>query len=167
MSYRLALVGCLLLTLPACAELDQSLKVLGLPSGGGLLDETKIAAGLKEALQVGTGNAVNLTGKADGYFRNQAIKILMPDQLQAFEKGLRTFGFGSEVDDFVMSMNRAAERAAPQAKQIFLGTIREMTFADAKQVLNGSQTAATDYFKGTTTDTLVGHFNAIPFARVT
>ena len=189
MPFRLALIGWLLITLPACAEFDQSLKVLGLPAGGGLLDETKISAGLKEALQVGTGNAVNLTGRVDGYFRNQAIKILMPDQLQAFEKGLRTFGFGPEVDDFVMSMNRAAERAAPQAKLIFLGTIREMTFADAKQILNGSQTAATDYFKGKTTDKLtaafrpevekamkdvgvtrrykelVGHFKAIPFAN--
>ena len=132
---------------------------------------------------------MNLTGRVDGYFRNQAIKILMPDQLQAFEKGLRTFGFGPEVDDFVMSMNRAAERAAPQAKLIFLRTIQEMTFADAKQILNGSQTAATDYFKGKTTDKLtaafrpevekamndvgvtrrykelVGHFKAIPFAK--
>lgn len=189
MPSRLALIGWLLITLPACAEFDHSLKVLGQPSGGGLLDETKISAGLKEALQVGTGNAVNLTGRVDGYFRNQAIKIPMPDQLQAFEKGLRTFGFGPEVDDFVMSMNRAAERAAPQAKQIFLGTIREMTFADAKQILNGSQTAATDYFKGKTTDKLtaafrpevekamndvgvtkqykelVGHFKAIPLAK--
>jgi hypothetical protein len=109
--------------------------------------------------------------------------------MQSFEKGLRTFGFGPEIDDFVMSMNRAAERAAPQAKQIFLGTIRDMTFADANQILNGSPTAATDYFKGKTTDTLtaafrpevekamndvgvtkqykelVGHFKAIPFAK--
>ena len=77
MPYRLALIGWLLITLPACAEFDQSLKVLGLPSGGGLLGETKISAGLKEALQVGTGNAVNLTGKVDGYFRNQAIKLLI------------------------------------------------------------------------------------------
>jgi hypothetical protein len=173
-----------------CAELDQSLKALGLPGAtGGMLDETKIAAGLKEALQVGTGNAVNLTGKLDGYFRNQAIKILMPEQLHSFEKGLRTFGFGAQVDDFVVSMNRAAERAAPQAKQIFLGAISEMTFADAKQILNGSQTAATDYFKTKTTDKLtaafrpqveqamnevgvtkqykelVGLFKAIPFAK--
>ncbi|MDP2383030.1 MAG: DUF4197 domain-containing protein [Nitrospirota bacterium] len=189
MLYRLALIGWLLLTLPACAELDQSLNVLGLPSGKGLLDENRIAAGLKEALQIGTGNAVNVTGTVDGYFHNQAIKILMPDQLQAFEKGLRTFGFGPKIDDFVMSMNRAAERAAPQAKQIFLGTIREMSFADANQILEGSQTAATDYFRGKTTEKLtaafrpevekamndvgvtkqykelVGHFKAIPFAK--
>jgi hypothetical protein len=189
MPLRFILVGWLLILLPACAELDQSLRILGLPATGGVLDESTIAAGLKEALQVGTGNAVNLTGKTDGYLRNQAIKILMPEQLQAFEKGLRTFGFGPQVDDFVTSMNRAAERAAPQAKQIFLGAISDMTFADAKQILNGTQTAATDYFKSKTTEKLtaafrpevekamnevgvtrqykelVGHFKAIPFAK--
>lgn len=189
MPVLLLLVSWLLITLPACTELDHSLRSLGLPSSAAALDETKIAAGLKEALEIGTGNTIMLTGKPDGYFKNQAIKILMPEQMQSFEKGLRTFGFGPEIDDFVMSMNRAAERAAPQAKQIFLGTIREMTFADAKQILNGSQTAATDYFKGKTTDKLtaafhpevekamndvgvtkqykelVGHFKAIPFAK--
>jgi hypothetical protein len=180
----------LFILLPACAELDQSLKILGLPATSGTLNETTIAAGLKEALQVGTGNAVTLTGKMDGYLRNQAIKILMPEQLQAFEKGLRTFGFGPQVDDFVTSMNRAAERAAPQAKQIFLNAISDMTFADAKQILNGSQTAATDYFRAKTSERLtaafrpqvekamneagvtrqykelVGHFKAIPFAKI-
>jgi hypothetical protein len=158
MPYRFALIGWLLITLPTCAEFDQSLRILELPSGGGLLDETKISTGLKDAWQVGTENAANLTGLADGYFRNQAIRILMPDQLRAFEKGLRTFGFGPEVNDFVMRMNRTAERAAPQAKQIFPGIIREMTFADAKQILNGSQTAATDYFRGKTTDKLIAAF---------
>ena len=186
----LLLFAWVLLTLPACAELDQSLKALGLPQAtGGVLDEAKIAAGLKEALQVGTGNTVHLTGKMDGYLRNQAIKILMPEQLQTFEKGLRTFGFGPQVDDFVTSMNRAAERAAPQAKQIFLSAISDMTFADAKQILNGGQTAATDYFRARTSDKLTaafrpqvekamnevgvtrqykelaGHFKAIPFAK--
>ncbi len=145
--------------LSGCAELDQSLKALGLPAATGRpLDDGTIAAGLKEALQVGTGNAVNLTSKLDGYLRNPSIKIPMPEQLQSFEKGLRTFGFGPQVDEFVTSMNRAAERAAPQAKQIFLGAIKDMTFADAKQILNGSQTAATDYFKAKTTDQLTMAF---------
>jgi hypothetical protein len=190
MPWLLLFLGWFLIALPGCAELDQSLKVFGLPTPNrGVLDDAKIAAGLKEALQVGTGNAVSLTGKVDGYLRNQAIKILMPEQLQAFEKGLRTFGFGPQVDEFVVSMNRAAERAAPQAKQIFLGAISEMTFADAKQILNGSQTAATDYFRTKTTDKLtaafrpqvekamnevgvtrqykelVGYFKAIPFPK--
>jgi hypothetical protein len=154
MPYCVLILGCVLLLLSACAELDQSLKILGMPATNGPLDETKIAAGLKEVLQVGSGNAVSATGRPDGYFRNQAINILMPEQLQAFEKGLRTVGFGPQGDEFAMSMNRAAELAGPQAKQISLGAIREMTFADAGQILQGPQTAATDYFKARTTDRL-------------
>jgi hypothetical protein len=112
----------------------------------GLLSDDKVVAGLKEALQVGTGNAVNLTGKVDGYFRNLAIKILMPKQLQTMEKGLRAIGYGPQVDEFILSMNRAAERAAPQARKIFVEAIREMTFTDARKILTGGETAATEYF---------------------
>ena len=118
--------------------------------------DAKTAAGLKEALQVGVGNAVNLTGQADGYFKNPAIKIVMPKQLQSLEKGLRAVGYGPRVDEFVLSMNRAAEKAAPQAREIFGGAIKEMTFADA-----GGDTAATDYFKGKTTDELTAAFRPV------
>lgn len=103
-------------------------------------------------------NAMALTGKPDGYFRNAAIKILIPEELQAFDKGLRVFGFGPQVDEFVMSMNRAAERAAPQAKDIFLGAIAQMTFADARQILSGGETAATDFFKSKTAAQLAAAF---------
>jgi len=150
-------IGLLLIAVSGCAELDHSLRLLGLPPTAALTQD-KAAAGLKEALRVGTGNATTLTGKPDGYFRNAAIKILMPDQLQAFEKGLRVFGFGPQVDEFVMSMNRAAERAAPQAKDIFLGAIAQMTFADAQQILSGGETAATDYFRSKTTAQLSAAF---------
>ena len=78
----------------ACAELDQTLNTLQLPVTNGVLDERTIAAGLKEALQVGTGNAVSLTGTPNGYFNNQAIKLLLPKQLQSYEQGLRTLGYG-------------------------------------------------------------------------
>jgi hypothetical protein len=142
----------------ACAELDQTLNSLQLPVTNGILDERTIAAGLKEALQVGTGNAVTVTGTPAGYFRNQAIKLLLPEQLQSFEQGLRTLGYGRQVDEFVLSLNRAAERAAPQAKQIFWTAITEMTFADAKQILNGADTAATDYFRVKTRDRLAAAF---------
>lgn len=123
--------------------------------------DAKTAAGLKEALQVGVGNAVNLTGQVDGYFKNQAIKILMPKQLQSLEKGLRAVGYGPRVDEFVLSMNRAAEKAAPLAREIFGGAIKEMTFADAGQILTGGDTAATDYFKGKTTDKLTAAFRPV------
>jgi hypothetical protein len=95
-----------------------------------------------------------LTGKTDGYFLNLAIKILMPDKLRTFEKGLRAVGYGPQVDEFVLSMNRAAEKAAPFAKQIFWDAVGEMTFEDVRKILSGHETAATDYFKGKTTDKL-------------
>jgi Protein of unknown function (DUF4197) len=147
----------LLTALPASAQLDQILKGLGIGQGGGLSD-VKIGSGLKEALKIGTQNAVNLTGRLDGYFMNQAIKILMPEKLQTMEKGLRAVGFGPQVDEFILSMNRAAERAAPAAKSIFWDAIGEMTFEDARKILGGGNTAATDYFKAKTTDKLTVAF---------
>jgi hypothetical protein len=150
----------LLSALPVSAQLDKILKSLGGGEKTGLSD-VKIGSGLKEALKVGTENAVNLTGKKDGYFLNQAIKILMPEKLKTFEKGLRTVGYGSKVDEFVLSMNRAAEKAAPFAKQIFWDAIGEMTFDDTRKILSGNDTAATEYFKGKTSNKLTDVFKPI------
>lgn len=150
----------LLVASPASAQLERVLKGLGLGQQSGLSD-AKIASGLKEALQVGTENAVKLTGRTDGYFRNEAIKILMPEQLQTLEKGLRLVGYGPQVDEFVLSMNRAAERAAPRAKKIFWNAITEMTFDDARKILAGSDTAATEYFQVKTTDKLTAAFRPV------
>src|SRR5512137_77194 len=143
----------LLFTTPASAQLDQIFKGLGIGQSRGLSD-AKIGSGLKEALKIGTENAVTFTGKLDGYFRNQAIKLLMPEKLQTMEKTLRAVGLGPQVDEFILSMNRAAERAAPAAKEIFWDAIGEMTFQDAKKILSGNETAATDYFKTKTTNKL-------------
>lgn len=104
--------------------------------------------GLKEALQISSQNTIQQTGKEDGYFKNEAIKILMPEKLQTGEKLLRKVGLGSEVDDFILSMNRAAEKAAPQAASIFIGAIKQMTIEDAVNILKGNDTAATEYFRG-------------------
>ncbi len=123
--------------------------------------QDKSSAGLKEALQIGAANAVTLTGQTDGYFQNAAIRILMPKELQQVEKGLRAVGYGPQVDAFVLSMNRAAERAAPQAKDIFVSAIGEISFADARQILTGGDTAATDYFRAKTTDRLSAAFRPI------
>ena len=142
---------------PAAAQLDRFLKGL---TGGGLSD-AKIGSGLKEALQVGTENTVNLTGKTDGYFANQAIRILMPERMRTFESALRGVGYGPQIDEFVLSMNRAAERAAPQAKEIFWGAIGEMTFDDARKIWSGPDNAATTYFKTHTTDKLTSAFSPI------
>ncbi len=95
---------------PAFAQMEQLGKALGLGSKTKLGD-AKIASGLKEALRVGAENAVKLTGKTDGYYRNEAIKILLPKNLRTMEKGLRALGGGAKIDEFELSMNRAAERA--------------------------------------------------------
>jgi len=150
----------LLMAAPAWAQLDRILKGLGSGQQTGLSD-TKIASGLKEALQIGTENAVKLTGRPDGYFRNKAIKILMPEKLQSLDKGLRLVGYGPRVDEFVLSMNRAAERAAPHAKQIFRDAITEMSFADARAILAGHDTAATEYFQAKTTGKLTAAFRPV------
>jgi hypothetical protein len=150
----------LLTALPASAQFDRIFKGLGIGEKSGLSD-AKIGSGLKEALKIGTENAVGLTGKTDGYFLNQAIKILMPEKLRTLEKGLRAVGYGPQVDEFVLSMNRAAERAAPAAKQIFWDAIGEMTFEDVRKIWSGNETAATDYFKEKTTDKLTAAFRPV------
>src|SRR5512139_2167622 len=153
-----AVVTIVLLTvLPASAQIEKFMKGLGIGEKSGLSD-AKIGSGLKEALQIGAENAVNLTGRKDGYFMNQAIKILMPEKLRTVEKGLKAVGYGPQVDEFVLSMNRSAERAAPAAKDIFWNAIGEMTFEDVRKIWSGNETAATDYFKGKTTDRLTAAF---------
>lgn len=144
----------LLTTAPAWAQLDRLLEGLGIGKQSGLSD-MKIGSGLKEALKIGTENTVSLTGRKDGYFLDKAIKVLMPKTLRKLEKPLRMVGYGPQIDEFVLSMNRAAEGAAPFAKEIFWDAIAEMTFDDARKILAGSDTAATDYFKAKTTDRLV------------
>ncbi len=151
----------LLTAFPASAQLDRLFKSLGGGEKGNGLSDVKIGSGLKEALQIGTENAVTFTGKTDGYFLNQAIKILMPEKLRTFEKGLRAVGYGPQVDECVLSMNRAAEKAAPFAKQIFWDAIGEMTLEDVRKILSGNDTAATDYFKSKTTNRLIDVFKPI------
>ena len=130
-------------------------------SSGKSLTNADIVAGLKEALEVGTTNTVDLTGKVDGYFGNAAIKILLPSQMQTVEQGLRLLGQGQRVDELVLAMNRAAEKAAPAAKDIFWTAIKNMTFEDARKILSGGDTAATDYFRARTSETLTAAFRPV------
>jgi len=129
-------------------------------SGRGLSND-KITAGLKQALQISTGKAVAATGRPDGFLKNAAIKILLPDKLRTVGNSLRMVGMGSQVDALEVGMNRAAEQAAPAAKQIFINALTRMTFADARQILSGGDTAATDYFKRSSTDQLTTAFTPI------
>ncbi len=144
---------------PASAQFDKVLKGLGSAvGGGGGLSDAKIGSGLQEALKVGTENAVHQTSAFDGFFLNKAIKILMPKQIQSIEQPLRLVGFGPQIDDFILNMNRAAEKAVPFAKEIFWDAIGQMTFDDARKILNGNDTAATDYFKAKTSKKLYTAF---------
>ena len=153
------LVFFLFASAPASAQFDRMLKGLGsLSSGGAGMSDAKIGSGLQEALKVGTENAVTQTGATDGFLMNTAIKILMPKPLQTMEKPLRLIGYGPQIDEFVVGMNRAAEKAVPFAKQIFWDAIGAMTFDDARKILNGSDTAATDYFKSKTSKKLQAAF---------
>lgn len=146
----------------ACCQAQGPLdKILGKPQSTSSLSNDKITAGLKEALKVSTGNAVASTGRPDGYLKNAAIKILLPPKLQTVGKGLRVIGQGRQVDELEVGMNRAAEQAAPAAKQIFINALTKMTFTDARQILSGNQTAATDYFKRTSTAELTTSFTPI------
>lgn len=182
----------LLAVSPASAQFDVGKVLKGLGGAAGNtsgLSDAKIGSGLQEALKIGTENAVGQTGAVDGFLRNQAIKILMPKSLQTIETPLRLVGYGPQIDEFVIGMNRAAEKAVPFAKAIFWEAIGQMTFDDANKILAGSDTAATDYFKAKTStklqmaflpsvtavmnqvgvnqqyNQLIGRYKDIPFAK--
>jgi len=125
------------------------------------LSDNKIIAGPKEALQVSTSKAVAITGQPDGFLKNEAIKIVLPPKLETIGRGMRMLGMGEKVDELEVSMNRAAEQAAPQAKQIFLASLKKMNFDDARKILTGNDTAATEYFKRTSSADLTTAFSPI------
>lgn len=158
------LAAVLFLCSPAQAQLDQVLKKAqeGLQQRDtSNLSNDKIVAGLKQALQVSTGKAVALTGRPDGFLKNEAIKIVLPPKLQTIGKGMRMLGMGAQVDELEVGMNRAAEQATPKAKQIFLNAVKRMTFDDARKILTGGDTAATEYFKRQSTGDLTNAFTPI------
>ena len=158
------LAAVLLLSCGAQAQLDDILKkadeTLNQRNTAGLSND-KIIAGLKEALQVSTGKAVALTGKPDGFLKNEAIKILLPPKLQTVGRGMRMLGMGAQVDELEVGMNRAAEQATPEAKQIFIAAVKKMSFDDARKILTGDDTAATEYFKRTSSADLTAAFSPI------
>ncbi len=128
---------------------------------GGNLSSDTITRGLKEALKVSTTQAVAKTGKPDGFLGNPAIKIPLPASLQKARTGLQLVGMGPQLNQLEVGMNRAAEQATPLAKQIFLNALMKMTITDARNILNGGDTAATQYFKNTTSQELTTAFAPI------
>jgi hypothetical protein len=124
-------------------------------------DEDTLAAGLREALEIGTRNAVNSVSREDGYFGNLSIRIPVPEELNKTEKLLRKVGMGDRVDEFILGMNRAAEAAAPQALDIFVKAVAGMTVVDAYGIVKGGQTAGTEYFREKTADDLTELFRPV------
>ena len=128
------------------------------PAAGRKLDDPTIASGLKEALSIGTKNAVGLVSRHNGYFANNAIKILLPDKVQQAANFLGKLGYQEQVDEFMRSMNRAAEKAAPKAASYFADAIRGMSIEDARKILTANDRAATDYFQSKTSSQLYDAF---------
>ncbi len=129
----------------------------GRAQGAGL-DEGTIASGLKDALSVGTRNAVGLLSRLNGYFGNEAVKILMPENIRKATELAGKMGFQKQVDEFILSMNRAAEKAAPKAVSYFADAIKGMSIQDARRILSGGDTAATEYFRSKTSSKLYDEF---------
>lgn len=130
-------------------------------STGGDLSSEEIVSGLKEALSLGAQKSTAKLSAADGFFKDAAVKILMPKQVQDIENKMRMLGMGKLVDKAVLSMNRAAEDASKSAAPIFLSAIKEMTVMDALNILRGTDTAATAYLRKTTTPQLTTAFQPV------
>ena len=140
---RITIILLALFTLNACAELQEV--VNSLPQQGGVLTNTDIAAGLREALDQGIDKQVSKLTQTDGFFKNELVKILLPAELQKVDKGLRDIGLGNLADEGLKVLNRAAEDAVKEATPIFVNAVKDITFADAKNILLGSDNAATQY----------------------
>ena len=132
--------------------LKDAKKLLNQNKGG--LSEKDAADGIKEALTKGTENSVKLVSNVDGYFKNPEIKIPFPPEAKEMESKLRSIGLGKKVDEFILSMNRAAEDAAKQATPIFIAAIKNMTIKDAINIVKGENDAATKYLKTNTSPEL-------------
>lgn len=171
MKRTLILVTSLALALPAHAfDWGEMLKgVVNKPGGQApsaatgvdALSGTDINAALKEALTRGADAAVAQLGVQDGFFGNPQLKIPLPKNLQKAEKTMRMFGMGQQADDLVLAMNRAAEAAVPEARALLADAVKQMTLEDARGILTGGQTSATDFFRKKTETQLTERFAPI------
>jgi len=137
-----------------------ALLVISAHAAAGLEDitQTEAVRALRQALNEGSLAAIAKLGVENGFLRNSRVKIPLPPSLQKVERGLRAFGMKHEADELVLAMNRAAEAAVPEAKQLLADAVRKMTVQDAKKILTGGDTAATDYFKRATESQLTQRF---------
>ena len=167
MRRRLCLLAATFMLATASGTHAQSLedqlkdRLLGSRNGDASLSERDAAGGVKEALAQGVDRAVRQLGKPDGFFRDQAVKILVPEKMRKAGETLRKVGAGKHVDAFELSMNRAAEQAVPAAAGILSDAVRQMTLRDAIGLVRGSDTSATDFFRRTSEQKLFDAFRPI------
>jgi hypothetical protein len=152
------LVLVMAISLSGCAEMQQVLSQLPQTQNMGGVD---ISGGLKEALSNGITKQVTKLTATDGFYKNQAVKILMPEELKKVDSGLRRIGLGSLADEGLKALNRAAEDAVKEATPIFVDAVRNMSFMDAKTILMGSENSATNYLQNSTSTALYGKFNPV------
>lgn len=143
----------------SCAELQQV--VNSLPQAGGELTNADIASGLRQALDKGIDKQVSKLTQTDGFFKNELVKVLLPQELQKVDKTLRDIGLGNLADEGLKVLNRAAEDAVKEATPIFVNAVQEITFDDAKNILLGSDNAATQYLSNKTTNQLYSKFSPV------
>lgn len=155
---RKILVVLLVLNITACAELQQVVNQL--PQGVGIGND-EIAAGLRQALDFGIEKQVTKLTQTDGFYKNDLVKILLPEELQKVDKGLRDIGLSKLADEGLKALNRAAEDAVKEATPIFVDAVKGITFADAKNILIGKDDAATQYLNGKTQTALYAKFNPV------
>ena len=159
MDMRRILLCVLTFQLMACAELQQVVNQL--PQTGTGIGNAEIAQGLREALNQGIDRQVGKLSGENGFFNNQLVKIMLPEELQKVDKTLRDVGLGSLADEGLKILNRAAEDAVGAATPIFVDAVKGITFDDAKQILMGSDNAATQYLERSTKAQLYDKFNPI------
>jgi Protein of unknown function (DUF4197) len=140
--------------------LSMSLVIAASAFGGtaGDITNSEANSGLKQALVDGSAKAVSMLGIENGFFGNPKVKIPLPPALQKIEAALRYTGMRKQADELVLAMNRAAEAAVPEAKALLVESVRKMSISDAKGILTGGNTAATDYFRRTTQSQLTDRF---------
>jgi hypothetical protein len=164
----------LLIPFPGFAQIklpDQVKKVIPtkLPSSSSVLNSTDISKGLKEALNNGITKQVTKLTAEDGFYKNELVKILLPEELQKVDKTFRKMGLGSLPDVGILMLNRAAEDAVKEATPIFIDAVKNISFTDAKNILLGNDSAATSYLQTNTTTALYAKFNPViqnSFAKV-
>jgi len=143
----------------SCAEMQQVLDQL--PQGTGVLGQAEIGNGLKEALNNGITKQVSKLTATDGFFKNETVKILLPEELQTVDKKLRQIGMGKLADEGLKVINRTAEDAVKEATPIFVDAVKQMSFNDAKNILMGNESSATTYLQNTTSTALYTKFNPV------